>query len=85
MKSGKSGPPELSDFRVREQFWTRFGIRIEDFGKYPQRMIDDYFQIMQAEGAAAAEGNSSSQHNVDATEAAYQAMRKQAGLTNEGG
>lgn len=77
VKGNKGGPPELGDFRIREQFWTRFGMRLDELDQWPRQQIDDYITIMQAEAAASNEQSGQSTHSVDDTERAYQAMKMQ--------
>jgi hypothetical protein len=86
LRNGKSGPPELQDFQLRQAFWERFGERLDDIlEKWPSQQVEDYVTIMTVESEVAREKNeqgSSSQGDSQTTEAAYEAMRARA---REGG
>lgn len=74
---------------MREQFWTRFGVRLEDLGAWPEQQITDYLSIMHAEAVVAKE-QSQQQGNggaasAEATQKAYEMMRAKAMGGEQGG
>jgi len=76
----------VTEFRLREAFWTRFGIRLEELHLWPQAKIRDYLEIMTLEGKLAAEqdgGGSDPSRDAD-TERAFEMMSAAAAERREG-
>lgn len=79
IRKGKAGPLELVDFQLRQQFWERFGLRLEDLDEWPRIQVDDYIMIMQLEAKVqndANNANGSGGGSPDVTEGAWEAMKK---------
>lgn len=47
IRMGTPGPPSLGTFWLRQQFWKRLGLRLEDLDGLPWREVEDYILYIQ--------------------------------------
>lgn len=88
LRADKGGPDVLSEMRVLEAFWTRFGITEETLRSWPPARVKDYITVLRLEAAINSEqkpahgrsagGNSGSgpqMSSAEMTEMAFNAMK----------
>jgi len=77
LKNNQPGPPELSEFRLQEAFWTRFGVKLDELDNWPLQKVNDFIEIMNIEAQIQKDNSAqaSGEQSTSQLQAAYEALK----------